>query len=88
MDNIFLYNHHPILAVGSALKMEDMPEELIFYFINAFSRFPQKVIWQWKGKVRSDLPKNVLAVPWLPQQDLLGIYIILLIETCIKTFII
>ena len=77
-----------LFAVGSALKMEDMPEELILYFINAFSRLPQKVIWQWKGKVRSDLPKNVLAVPWLPQQDLLGIYIILLIETCIKTFII
>ena len=64
-----------LFAVGSALKMEDMPEELILYFINAFSRLPQKVIWQWKGKVRSDLPKNVLAVSWLPQQDLLGIYI-------------
>ena len=76
-----------LFAVGSALKMEDMPEELLLYFINAFSRLPQKVIWQWKGKIRSDLPKNVLAIPWLPQQDLLGIYLILPIETCIKTFI-
>jgi glucuronosyltransferase len=50
-----------------------MPEELILSFIKAFSRLPQRIIWQWKGKVRTDLPANVLPVPWLPQQDLLGI---------------
>ncbi len=61
-----------LFGIGSALKMEDMPEEMILYFIKAFSRLPQRVIWQWKGTVRSDLPKNVLALPWLPQQDLLG----------------
>jgi glucuronosyltransferase len=62
-----------VFAIGSAIKMEDMPEEMIQSFIKAFARLPQRVVWQWKGKVRSDLPANVLAVPWLPQQDLLGI---------------
>nr|AHX56940.1 UDP-glycosyltransferase 210D1 [Daphnia pulex] len=61
-----------VFAIGSAIKMEDMPEEMIQSFIKAFARLPQRVVWQWKGKVRSDLPANVLAVPWLPQQDLLG----------------
>ena len=49
-----------------------MPEQMIQSFIKLFSRLPQRVVWQWKGKPRSDLPSNVLAIPWLPQQDLLG----------------
>lgn len=61
-----------VFGVGSAINMEDMPEEMIQSFIKAFSRLPQRVIWQWKGKVRSDLPRNIMAIPWLPQQDLLG----------------
>lgn len=64
-----------LFAVGSALKMDDMPEETVQAFIKVFASLPQHVIWQWKGKVRSDLPKNVLAIPWLPQQDLLGLFI-------------
>ena len=61
-----------LFGVGSALKMDDMPEEMVQSFIKVFSRLPQRVIWQWKGTQRSDLPSNVLAIPWLPQQDLLG----------------
>ena len=61
-----------MFGIGSALNMEEMPEEVIQSIIKAFSRLPQRVIWQWKGTIRPDLPKNVLAVPWLPQQDLLG----------------
>lgn len=61
-----------LFGIGSALKMDEIPEEMILAFIKAFSRLPQRIVWQWNGKVRSDLPKNVLAIPWLPQQDLLG----------------
>ena len=61
-----------VFGVGSALKMDDMPEHVYQSFVETFSRLPQRVIWQWKGQPRSDLPKNVLAIPWLPQQDLLG----------------
>ena len=51
-----------------------MPEEMVAAFINTFSRLPQRVIWQWKGKNQpKNMPKNVLTVPWIPQQDLLGI---------------
>lgn len=62
-----------IFGIGSALAMEDMPEEVIKSFIKAFSRLPQRVIWQWKGQIRPDLSKNILPVAWLPQQDLLGV---------------
>jgi glucuronosyltransferase len=87
-----------LFAVGSMLPMEKMAEDLAQSFIQTFARLPQKVIWQWKGKVRSDLPANVLAIPWLPQQDLLGIhytilfyfsihYIILLQDTRTASFL-
>lgn len=61
-----------LFSIGSALRMEDMPEKVVQSFIKTFASLPQRVVWQWKGKARSDLPKNVLAIPWLPQQDLLG----------------
>jgi glucuronosyltransferase len=54
-----------------------MPERVIQSFIGTFARLPGvRVVWQWKGKRRTDLPSNVLAIPWLPQQDLLGKIII------------
>lgn len=61
-----------VFAVGSVIHMEDMPEHIMQAFIDTFSSLPQRIVWQWKGEVRKDLPKNVIAVPWLPQQDLLG----------------
>lgn len=61
-----------VFAIGSVIHMEEMPEHIMQAFIDTFSALPLHVVWQWKGKVRSDLPRNVIAVPWLPQQDLLG----------------
>lgn len=61
-----------IFAVGSTLPMSEMPESTVNIFTGAFSRIDLQVVWQWKGEVKHQLPSNVLAVPWLPQQDLLG----------------
>ena len=61
-----------LFAIGSLVKMDEMPEEVVQSFIRVFSRLPQRVVWQWKGAPRKDLPKNVLPMSWLPQQDLLG----------------
>ena len=53
--------------------MNDMPIEMLNSFVEVFSRLPQRVIWQWKGEQKMDLPANIMTVGWLPQQDLLGI---------------
>lgn len=65
-----------LFSIGSLQRMEDMPETLIQAFFDVFSRLPQRIVWQWKGRTRNDLPENVLALPWLPQQDLLGINVL------------
>ena len=41
-------------------------------FAEAFRRLPQKVIWQLKNPLKAELPRNVKAMPWVPQNDLLG----------------
>ncbi|XP_071496608.1 UDP-glucuronosyltransferase 2C1-like [Diadema antillarum] len=41
-------------------------------FLDALARIPQKVIIQLKDTPSIPLPPNVKAMPWLPQNDLLG----------------
>jgi len=61
-----------------------MPDETRKIFINTFKRLKQRVVWKWEGDshhhkklntsnaFQADVPENVLQLPWLPQQDLLG----------------
>jgi len=72
-----------IVSFGSILRGSNMPKETRKIFINTFKRLKQRVIWKWEGNSQhqkrgnistalSDVPENVLLLPWLPQQDLLG----------------
>lgn len=61
-----------LFSIGSLLPMNDMPEYMIEIFVKVFSALPQRVIWQWKGTPKQDLPENIKTLGWLPQQDLLG----------------
>ena len=61
-----------LFAIGSLIPMNEMPEDVLQAFIKNFARLPQRVVWQWQGKPREDFPENILLVPWIPQQDLLG----------------
>ncbi len=61
-----------VFAIGSALDMNEIPDAILQSFISVFSRLPQRVIWQWKGKPRLNMPPNVKTIAWIPQQDLLG----------------
>ena len=62
-----------MFGVGSAIRMNDMPENVIDAFVRTFARLPHRVIWQWRGSTpRHNLPGNIKTVDWLPQQDLLG----------------
>ncbi|XP_071496610.1 UDP-glucuronosyltransferase 1-2-like [Diadema antillarum] len=62
-----------ILAMGSYFaSFTSSRPDLFKMFIDAFSRIPQRVILQLKTMPAYSLPPNVKAMPWLPQNDLLG----------------
>lgn len=65
---------HGIIIFSIGSYVSHMPEYFVNAFQEAFSRLPQKVIWQWKGEESppSNMPKNVKTLPWIPQMDLLG----------------
>ncbi|XP_072163979.1 UDP-glucuronosyltransferase 2C1-like [Diadema setosum] len=45
---------------------------IIKMFVDAFSRIPQKVILHLKEPPSYELPDNMMMLPWLPLNDLLG----------------
>ena len=44
-------------------------------FLKVFSQLPQRIVWKWNEKPIQNLPGNVLLKKWLPQQDILGIWL-------------
>nr|XP_054750784.1 UDP-glucuronosyltransferase 1-6-like isoform X1 [Lytechinus pictus] len=62
-----------VFTLGTYLaSITTIRPEIVTMFAEAFRRLPQKVIWQLKELPDWELPSNVKAMPWLPQNDLLG----------------
>ncbi|CAH0383112.1 unnamed protein product [Bemisia tabaci] len=59
-------------SFGSILAGEKMPSKQKAYFVEAFKRLDQKVIWKYEGALDIELPPNVLLQKWLPQGDILA----------------
>ena len=59
-------------SLGSNVHSNQMPEEKIRAFLEAFSELPQKVLWKWESDILPGQPANVKSGKWLPQQDILG----------------
>ncbi len=49
-----------------------MPKNIVDVFIRVFSKLPQRVIWKWEADIPENIPSNIMLVDWIPQQDLLG----------------
>lgn len=62
-------------SMGSNLKSADMPVEKRDAILKVFSKLKQKVLWKFEID-NVALPKNVKIQKWLPQQDILGMCII------------
>ena len=57
-----------VVSFGSVLP--DLPQHLNLIFSEAFKMLPQRVLWRISQKL--DFPENVMAMPWLPQQDVIA----------------
>jgi UDP:flavonoid glycosyltransferase YjiC (YdhE family) len=61
-----------VFSFGTLVKSFD--DKWARLFIDAFSRLPQKVLWRAVGLENTTLGSNsnILALPWLPQNDILA----------------
>nr|QPA18400.1 UDP-gluconosyltransferase [Trialeurodes vaporariorum] len=59
-------------SFGSILSSEKMPPVQKQYFIEAFKRLKQRVLWKIENSSDIELPSNVLTSKWFPQGDVLA----------------
>lgn len=64
-------------SMGSNLKSADMPIEKRTAILKVLAKIKQKVLWKFESEDIEDLPKNVKIQKWLPQQDILGTWLVL-----------
>jgi glucuronosyltransferase len=68
------------ISLGSSVRSDHMSEEKRRVFIEAFSALPQKILWKWESAHLPGQPANVKIGTWLPQQDILGIMTLHMID--------
>lgn len=62
-----------LFSLGSTFDSKLIPSEIIFSYLKAFGRLPQKVIMVVKGSMSEhEIPENVQVVQWVPQADVLA----------------
>ncbi|XP_064641719.1 UDP-glucuronosyltransferase 1A9-like isoform X2 [Lineus longissimus] len=62
-----------LVSFGSFVKY--FPDKIVNILLDTFRDVPYKIVWKWdKHMLKADqvLPRNVLAVNWVPQNDVLG----------------
>ena len=52
-----------------------MPTKYQDIFVSAFAKLSYKIIWKFETE-RRDIPSNVLMKKWMPQQDILGKFVV------------
>jgi UDP:flavonoid glycosyltransferase YjiC (YdhE family) len=65
-------------SMGSNLKSVELPIEKRNAILSTFSKLKQNVLWKWEDDSLPGQPPNVKLSKWLPQQDILGRYTILI----------
>jgi glucuronosyltransferase len=60
------------VSFGSAVQVKDMPSQLRKIFFTAMQNAKTNFFLKWSGDIPSDLPKNIFAASWVPQQTILA----------------
>jgi len=64
-----------LISFGTILPTQHLSSAIFRSMASALAKVPQKVIWKWDSDVSDDgivFPDNVLRMPWIPQNDILG----------------
>ncbi|XP_071637179.1 UDP-glycosyltransferase UGT5-like [Temnothorax longispinosus] len=60
------------VSLGTNVRWEDLPNNALEAFVEAFSALPYKFIWKFNPDLLPKKFKNILALNWLPQQSILA----------------
>lgn len=61
-------------SLGTNIRTQQYPRDFVNTTIEAFRELPYQIIWKFNYEIEN-LPKNVKVFEWLPQQDLLRMYL-------------
>lgn len=65
---------------------KDVPTEVVSSFLSAFGKVEQRVIMRFDPKYLPEVPDNVMAAEWIPQQEILGICQKIMLLSCISLY--
>jgi UDP:flavonoid glycosyltransferase YjiC (YdhE family) len=60
------------IIVSFGTWLDKLPTFVLNHLADAFTAMDMKIVWKLRFPLERDLPKHVLTLPWLPQNDLLG----------------
>ena len=63
---------HGIIVFSLGSYVNFFNREVIDHLREAFSRFPQKVVWKYSGALDLKNTSQLMVLPWIPQNDLVG----------------
>ncbi|KAJ8894792.1 hypothetical protein PR048_000099 [Dryococelus australis] len=59
-------------SLGSNLRSDMLPAEVLQDFLHVFGSLPQRVLWKFESDNLQPIPANLMLSKWLPQRDILG----------------
>ncbi|KAJ8924523.1 hypothetical protein NQ315_007321 [Exocentrus adspersus] len=59
-------------SLGSHMKTSELPEDILYNIVRAFSKVQQKVLLKWEKDEKPKLPLNVMVGKWMPQNSILA----------------
>lgn len=65
-----------VFSLGTNIKSEKLDVHKRKIILDAFAQLNEIVIWKFEKELL-DLPKNVFVRKWLPQNDVIGKYLLM-----------
>lgn len=64
-----------VISLGTNVAWKGIGMDKLKIVITALSKVKQRVLWKLKIDVPLEMPSNVMAVEWMPQGDVLSMFI-------------
>jgi hypothetical protein len=63
-----------VLSLGTNIKWKYIGQDKLNIIISALSKLKQRILWKIELELSDTMPKNIMTVKWLPQNDVLSTF--------------